>query len=264
MAGITLPKIIFRMNNDRSSCVAKPAAETWVYPLATVVLLGLTVIGFQLFYFRGMAYPGRPLTPPIKTLVIAHAAAMSLWMILAVTQPFLVARGNRRLHMTLGKIGAVLAAGVVVLGVKLGVASCRVAPPDLMYGSLTPKQFMSVPVLDAVLFALFVTAGVCWRKRPAAHKPMMFLATLTAVAAAISRIDSLNHLYAGTAGERLFGFFFFTVVAGVVFLVAKCVVFRSFDRWFAGGVAGLALWFWMATQIAPTPVWDAIAGVLLR
>ena len=93
---------------------------------------------------------------------------------------------------------------------------------------------------------------------------MMFLATLAAVAAAISRIDFLNHLYAGTAGERWFGFFFFTVIAAAVALVAKCVVFRAFDRWFAGGVAALALWCWMLTQIAPTPVWDAIAGVLLR
>lgn len=252
------------MNNSLPARPAKPAAETWFYSTATVALLALTVIGFQLFYFHGMAYPGRPLTPPIKTLVVTHAAAMSLWMILAVTQPVLIARGNRRLHMTLGKAGAVLAVAMVVLGVKLGIASCQVAPPGLMYGPLTPKQFMSVPVLDAVLFALFVTAGVLWRKRPAAHKPMMFLATLAAVAAAISRIDCLNHVYAGTAGDRLFGFFFFTVVAGAVFLVAKCVVFRAFDRWFAGGFAVLALWYGMATQIAPTPVWDAIAGALLR
>ena len=84
------------------------------------------------------------------------------------------------------------------------------------------------------------------------------------MAVAISRIDYLNHLYAGTVWKRLFGLFFFAVVAGAVFLVAKCVVFRKFDRWFAGGYAVLTLWFWLITQIAPTPVWNMIADALLR
>ena len=35
----------------------KPAAERYFYSVATLVLLGLVVTGFQLFYFRGMAYP---------------------------------------------------------------------------------------------------------------------------------------------------------------------------------------------------------------
>jgi hypothetical protein len=174
----------------------KPAVERYFYSIATVLLLVLTIAGFQHFYFHGKAYPGRPLTPPIKTLIITHGVAMSLWMMLAIVQSLLVAGGNRRLHMTLGRIAAVLAAGLVVLGIKLGIESTRVSPPDLMHGPLTPKQFMAVPVLDAVLFALYVAVGVWWRKRSEIHRPMMFLASLTAVAAAICR-----HCLAKTLGR---------------------------------------------------------------
>jgi hypothetical protein len=242
----------------------KPTGERYFYSIATVLLLVLTVAGFQHFYFHGRAYPGRPLTPPIKTLIITHGVAMSLWIMLAIVQPLLVARGNRRLHMTLGRIAAVLAGGLVLLGIKLGIESARVAPPDLMHGPLTPKQFMAVPVLAVVLFALFVAAGVWWRKRSEIHRPMMFMASLTAVAAAIARIDSFNHFYAGMIWQKLWGELFCTVIVGAVFLIAKCVVFRKFDRWFAIGYAVLTLWFLMIVQGAPTSVWDSIATFLLR
>ncbi len=242
----------------------KPVVERYFYPIATLLLLGLTMLGFQLFYFHSQMYPGRPITPPIKWLIITHAVAMSLWMVLAITQPFLIAGGNRKLHMTLGKVAAVIAVCLIGLGLKMGIASYKVAPPDLMYGPLTPKQFLIVPVGDIALFTLFVVAGVIFRKRPDIHKPLMFLASLAAVGAAISRMDFLNHLYMGTVWEKLFGFFFFTVVAGAVFFIAKCVMFRKFDRWFAVGFGVMTVWFLMITRGATTPVWDAIASFLLR
>jgi hypothetical protein len=241
----------------------RPAAERYFYAAATGLLLVLVLAGFQLFYFHGMMYPGQPLIPPIKGLLIAHGVAMSLWMLLAIAQPLLVAGGNRRAHMALGKAAAVLAVCLVALGLKLGIASTKVAPPDLMYGPLTPKQFMAVPVLTIVLFALFVTTGVLMRKRPDIHRPMMFLATMTAVGAAISRIDFFNHLYAGTIWEKLFGFLFVTVVIAGALVIAKCVVFRKFDRWLAAGFGVMVLWCLMIAQGAPTKAWDTIAGWLL-
>jgi hypothetical protein len=242
----------------------EPRAQRWFYTVATLLLLGLTLIGFHHFYFRGMAYPGRPLTPPIKTLVIAHSLAMSLWMLLALVQPFLVASGKRALHLALGRVGAVLAVVLVALGVKLGIAACKVAPPGMMFGPLDVRQFMAIPVCTGLLFGLFVAAGVLWRKRPAAHRPMMFLASLAAVSAAIARIDPLNRLYQGGVFDRIFGVFFFSVLIGALFLAARCLVAKRFDRWFAGGWAAFALWAVLVTQIAPTPLWDSVAGVLLR
>ena len=250
--------------NSAPNPTRKPAAERLFYSVATVLLLVLAVAGFQLFYFHGQAYPGRPLTPPIKTLIITHSAAMSLWMLLALVQPILVAVGHRRAHVTLGRVAAIIAVCLVVLGIRLGVAAERLATPGMMFGPLTPKQFMAVPVLTAVLFALFVAVGVLARKRPAVHRPMMFMASMTAVGAAVSRIDFFNHLYADTVFQKVFGDFFFTVVIAGVILLAKCIVSRSLDRWLAAGFCAHALWCIMVAQSAATPAWDAIAGFLLR
>lgn len=257
-----LEPILIRLKETMSP--NKPVAERYFYAVATLLLLGLVVAGFKLFYFHSQMYPGRPLTPPIKPLIITHGLAMSLWMLLSLTQPLLIATGNRRLHMALGMVGTVIAACLVVLGLKLGIAACKVTPPDMMYGPLTPKQFMAVPVLNIALFALFVTAGVIWRKRPDIHKPMMFLATLTAVTAAIARIEFFNHLYARTIWQKLFGDMFFVLVVGAVLVTAKCLIFRKFDRWLAAGYGVLVLWVLMIAQGAPTPAWDAIASFLLR
>ncbi|MEX1117719.1 MAG: hypothetical protein WEB60_02900 [Terrimicrobiaceae bacterium] len=242
----------------------RPFAERYFYSIASILLLGLTMAGFQLFYFHGQAYPGRPLTPQTKHLVVIHAVAMSLWMVISVIQPFLVASGNRRKHMALGRIAAFIAVALVVLGLLLAIAACKVAPPGLMYGALTPRQFMAVPVLNIVMFALFVAAGVFWRKRTEIHKPVMFVATLTAVAAAISRTDFFNHLYADTVWEKIFGVFVFSVVIAGLFFAAKCIVFRRFDFWFAVSCGMMAIGFLIIAQIAPTPAWDAIAGFLLK
>ena len=242
----------------------KPIAERYFYSAAVLLLLILVAVGFQLFYFHGQMYPGRPLTPPIKTLIITHGVAMLLWMLLSLTQPFLIANGKRRMHMALGKVAAVVALCLVFLGLELGIAACKVAPPGLMYGPLTPKQFMAIPVLNIALFAVFVAAGVGWRKRPEIHKPMMFMATLTAVTAAIARIDFFNHLYAGTIWQKIFGNLFFALVVGAVFVIAKCIVFRKFDRWLVAGYVLMVVWFLMIAQGAPTPAWDSIASLLLR
>src|SRR4051812_43633259 len=83
----------------------------WLYSMASLSLLVLTFVGFQLFYLQGKAYPGRPLTQPIRTLIIIHGCLMTAWMLLAVTQPLLVGAGRRRWHMKLGIFGVALATG---------------------------------------------------------------------------------------------------------------------------------------------------------
>lgn len=251
------------MTTPQASSPDKTAAERYFYSAASVLLLVLAVTGFQLFYFHGQAYPGRPLTPQIRPLVITHAVAMSVWMLLAVAQPLLVAQGKRRLHMAAGRAGALLAACLVVLGISLGIEAARVAPPGFMFGPMTAKQFMSVPVLSAVLFGIFVALGVLARKHAPAHRPAMFMASMTAVSAAVSRIDFFNHLFAGSVFERIFGVSFFSLVVAGLFFLAKCVVFRRFDRWFGAALAVLALWLFAMTQLAPTPAWDSVAVWLL-
>jgi hypothetical protein len=91
----------------------------------------------------------------------------------------------------------------------------------------------------------------------------MFLGTLAAAGAAVSRIDAINSLYLGTLFERLWGPFFGTLVIGAILLAMKAVLERRLDRPMAVGLAAMSLFFALAMQLAPTRAWAACASFLL-
>jgi len=259
------------MNNvETSSVAAQPVAARrsnpgrFLYAMFALTLVALMAWGFQHFYFHGRAYPGRPLTPPIRTLVILHGTAMAAWMLLFVAQPFLIATGNRRLHMNVGKIGAVIATAVVVLGLKLAIESTRVNPPEMKIWGLSPKQFMAVPVISIFIFGALVAAAVWNRRRPELHRALMLLATLSAMPAAVSRIDALSNLYHGTVWEKIFGPFLWTLAIALAFLIVKSVLKQKLNVTYALGCAGLIFTSAFVMWIAPTGAWDALATLLLR
>lgn len=233
------------------------------FAVVATILVALTLWGFAQFYLHGRAFPGRPLTPPIRTLIIAHAATMTAWMALLLIQSLLIVGRQARLHMMLGKAGAVLAAGIVVLGAKLGIEATRLAPTELRMSGLTPKQFLAVPIITITAFAVFVGLGLWQRRRPQSHRAMMLLATLAAVPAAVARIDPLNNLYVGTAWETAFGPFLWSVALLALLLILKRLMTGAIDRWYAVGSAALAAVFVLTPQVARTETWDWFAGVLL-
>jgi len=234
------------------------------YSGAAALLLVLMFLGFQQFYLHGKAFPNRPLAPPIRTLLITHGIAMSAWMVLLLVQPLLVANHKYRVHMTLGKVGAVLAACIFILGLKLGIDATRVSPPEVRLWNMPYKQFMAVPVISITIFAGFVTAGLLNRRRPEVHRPMMLLAALAAIPAALDRIDAISSLYRQTVWGTIFGPFFSSLVIGAVFLVVKWALTRKFDRYYAMGWAGLVVASAGIMKLATTEVWDGIASFLLR
>lgn len=234
------------------------------YSVAAAVLLVLTFLGFRHFYAHGQAYPGRPLTPPIRTLIIAHGSAMAGWMLLSLVQPLLIAGRNAHLHRKLGWLGAALALSILVLGWQLGIASTRVNPPELRIWGLPPRQFMIVPIVSVVVFAGFVLVGVLNRRRPDWHRPLMLLASLAAMPAAVSRIDFLSQLYVGTAWEKIFGPSLWTLAIGLAFLLVKWALTRKWDACFALGNVLLIVVAVLMMKLAPTPAWDAVASLLLR
>ena len=235
------------------------------YPSIGVLFLGLTLLGFQHFYFSGMSYPGRPITPPIRSLVIAHGLAMAGWILIFTLQPMLVAGRNIRAHMMVGRVAAFFAVLVFVLGMMLSVESTRVSAtvPGFVLWTLTSRQFMAVPMFTALFFGACAGIAVWKRKRPEIHRPMMMVGTLSALGAAVSRIDFLNNLYVGTGWERALGPFLFPTLLGLILLAVKCALTRKFDRWLAVGMTALLFMAVFTMPIARTPAWEAFAKLLV-
>jgi hypothetical protein len=242
----------------------KPARHRYFYSAAAIILLLLTVIGFRMFYLNLQAYPGRPLTPPIRLLLIVHGVLMTAWMLLSVAQPLLVAANRRRLHMKLGVFGTALAAAIVVAGYLVAVHAARVNPPDLKLFGLTQKEFLTVPLSSILAFGAFVLVGVLNRRRPEVHRPMMLMASLAAVSAALGRMPALNGWYAGTLLEHWFSAFLTTVLLGAVMFGLKCALDRRIDRWFAGALGAFTAGCIGASLVAKTDTWAGIATFILR
>jgi len=251
-------------NDPQVKVATSPNRARLFYFGVAALLLTLMLLGFQQFYLHGKAFPNRELAQPIRTLLILHGIGMSAWVLLFLVQPLLIVAGNRREHMMLGRIGAVLAACIVILGFRLGIESTLISPPDMRIWGLAPKQFMAVPIIGIMIFAGYVIVGVWNRRRPEVHRPLMLLATMAAMPAAVSRIDFISVLYHGTVWETVFGPFFGMLVIGAFFLVMKCLLTRSLNRWFAMGYAGLVVSSALIMQLATTSAWDHFASFLLR
>jgi hypothetical protein len=242
----------------------KPTHNRLFYSAAALTLLVLTFIGFRFFYLHMQACPGRPLTPPIHTLLIVHGVLMTAWMLLSVVQPLLVAANRKRVHMALGKFAAVLAVGIVIAGYLVAINAARVNPPDLKLFGLNQKEFLTVPLSGVVTFGAFVLVGVLNRRRPEVHRPMMLMASLAIVSAAMGRMPALNGWYAGTWLEHWFSAFVSMLALGGLMLVVKCALERRFDRWFAIAFGILAVVCVGASLVAKTAIWNQITSILLR
>lgn len=250
-------------DEPRVQVPTKPKRGRLFYTGAAALVLVLMLLGFQQYYLHGKGYPGRDIAPPMQTLVLLHAIAMTAWVVLFLVQPLLVASGNRRVHMAVGRFGAILAACVVVLGMWVAIQGAPLVPPEFRLWGLAPKAFNMFSVVTIVIFGVFVAVGVYYRRRPDIHRPMMLMATLIVIAAAVARIDPLNALYEGTALQTIFGPLLWTVALATLLLVVKWLITGSFDRWFAIGYACLVGSDLLVWRIANTEAWDRLATLLL-
>ncbi len=234
----------------------------YLYTAFAALLVVVTLVGFQQFYFHGRAYPAHPIPPPLKGILITHGLLMTGWITLFLLQPLLIVSGNRKMHITLGTVGAVLAAAMLVVGVYTPIATTRVEPDIVLWG-LNRHHFTAIPILSIVTFAEFVALGVWNRRRPEIHRPMMLLATLSIMAAPADRITGLPDLYAATIWGRIFGPFFIPLLIGVLFLVTKLALTRRFDRPFAAGFVALTVISVAILKFAATDAWLRFATMLV-
>jgi hypothetical protein len=156
---------------------AAPRSARWFYAGAAVAVLLMVFAGFApSFYLRPAAKPG------LSLRVVAHGTLFSSWIVLFLVQTGLVAAGRVRLHRRLGVAAALVAATMIATGpiMAVGLARRGQPPPD-------PLGFMLVILVDLFLFAVFVGAGIYYRGRPAVHKRLMLLGTISVLPPAISR-----------------------------------------------------------------------------
>ncbi len=143
---------------------------------AVMLLMAVTVfIGFAHSYFlAGMVRAKLP-----SPLVHVHGALFSLWVVLILTQVWLVAAKRVKWHMQLGIFGVFLAASMVIVGLATVVMAEK--------RNFAPPAIFTYDLMSILLFGVLVGWGYVARRDAGSHKRLMMLATLAIMAQALSR-----------------------------------------------------------------------------
>jgi len=241
--------------------VSRERIERMFYLVAGCLLLLIVAIGFQQFYLHGKANDGGSVTQRIMPLVVLHGIAMSVWIVLFVTQSSLIVSGNRKLHMSLGIAGAMLAALLVVLGSATAIASVHYNPDGYkhIWGA---RRFLSLMLTNILGFAVLAGMGLNYRRRPEVHRPMMLLATLfVAGPAALFRIPSVVGPIMSSM-HTIFAPWVPMLILGTLLVLIKWITTRSWDRYFAAGFAGIILACLLQELVSNTAWWYRLAGLV--
>jgi hypothetical protein len=151
------------------------------------IALGIAVLwGFGPTYFLRSFITTRDITPFIHV----HALLFISWVMLMIVQAVLVAAHRTRIHRQIGKLGTLLAAAVVLIGVLVPILAtpARVQAWEALPDPVARFAFVAGNASGPILFGLFVTAGFLWRRRAETHKRLMLLASIAIINAAVARI----------------------------------------------------------------------------
>jgi hypothetical protein len=153
------------------------------FPAMAVLLTVSMVAGFAHTYF----FAGIFRAPLPGMLIHIHGAVFTLWFVLLLTQSFLAASGRLGLHRQFGIAGIVLAAAMIPLGVMATAEFARRVAPTFP----RIRNATIMPITELVAFAVLVAAAFLLRRKPAAHKRLILLATIGIIPAATGRIESI-------------------------------------------------------------------------
>ncbi|HKS29129.1 MAG TPA: hypothetical protein VJS44_14975 [Pyrinomonadaceae bacterium] len=164
------------------SVITDRRRERLFYTGMAVAVLILVFVGFaRTYYLR--PYFG---TPSLTPLLHLHGLVFSSWLVLLLVQTSLVAAKRTDVHRRLGIAGAVVAVLMVIVGCATAIIRAKLVevPP----GSSSQLSFLTIPLGDMLVFSTLVGAGFYFRRRTAAHKRLMLLATVAILPAATARL----------------------------------------------------------------------------
>ena len=225
----------------------------------SVSLLLLTIAGFWPQYYRPLLF-GTRLEPLLEHWGFAlHSSASLGWMIAFAVQSILVWRGRTDLHRRFGPSMAAYGVVVIVLDLYAGVG---IEVHRLRHGEPLNRAaaFLFLVTRDLVMFGGFLAAAIAWRRRPALHGRLMFLATLSIAMVGFGRLVGRLLL----PEHRTL----FELVCLLPIALAMVHDWRTRGRVHGATVVGLVLFFvrlrYLNFGFGLTGAWQPIGQALLR
>jgi hypothetical protein len=210
---------------------------------AGIGLFGLAAIaiGFSTTYFIPMSRG----TFAAPAFVHIHGLSAFSWVTLLFAQALLIRGGRTRLHMKIGQAGLPLAIAIWGSGILTAAWAARRDLPS--QGAAAEASFMGT-VTGLSLFLAFVAAGYATRRRAAAHKRWMSLATMAVIWPAIFRWRHL--LPEMSRPDIVLGLFVADLPILVAMLRDRLRYGQVHPVWLAGGT------FWFVEQGLEVAIFD--------
>jgi hypothetical protein len=149
-----------------------------------LLLVAFVAAGFYVPYF---AYFPRFAVPGANWLLHVHVVALLLWVALLVIQPLLIRNRRRSLHRALGiatymlvPVIALTSIGVMAKQYREGEAAGLTAAANL--------ASLYVSAGEILLFTIFYSLAVAWRKRIALHMRYMIATGLVLITPSLARV----------------------------------------------------------------------------
>jgi hypothetical protein len=207
----------------------------------------LVFIGFSRTYFLKHFFD----TPSLPTLIHLHGLLFSLWIVLFFTQVFLISSHRVDVHRRVGLAVCILAIFMTIIG---PIVAIQVTKPGFRSGQPMPLQFLPIPFLNILAFAIFVASGYLYRRKPDTHKRLMLLATISLLPAAVSRIP-----LAFIPAHGPIAFYGLADLVLLVAIVYDAVAHRRLHPVYIWGTIVLVATQYLSVAIGPTSAWLSFA-----
>ncbi|MDH5630865.1 MAG: hypothetical protein OEY96_12000 [Gammaproteobacteria bacterium] len=168
----------------------------------------LTIIGFLPTYLGPMVSTGKE----FEMVFHLHGLFCALWLLLLLSQTFMIHSGNRAVHKKLGYASVVVAIGIFVTLQMVGLRSHELIALETGDADIS---FVITPFLDSLTFAALYIGAIYYRKKPDIHKRLMVLATILLLWVAWVRLR--HYLPPFPYAFELFGFIFGIIMPILVF-----------------------------------------------
>lgn len=254
--------------SDRPFAVA---IDRWIWVVMASFFIAIVLAGFipDSMMKIGMLRAGA--RPPFPLVMHLHAVLMGSFLLLLLAQSWLVASGRRDRHMWLGRIAFLLVPAIVVVGFLLVPAIYQ----QVWHGAQSAPEPMRAQLggllrlLDDIallqlrvgfVFPICIALALRARRSDNAfHKRMIFLATASALSAAI---DRMTWLPTTMPASPLSSDLYLLLAIAPMFLwdaIGHRGALKAYAAWLgvyvAFSVAVYLLW--------DTPAWHAIAPRML-
>jgi hypothetical protein len=174
------------MNTSLSTTAAVPGRRISIFIPLAVLMMVFAVVGFWDDYFRDLFFG----ETHARWRVHLHAAVSMGWLVLVALQAYFAMTRRVALHVAMGRWGMWFGVAVMVIG--LGFALLKVAERAAAEGAASVERQFTAPLVDMLVFSIFLGGAWITRRRPDYHKRFILLATTALVIAGVGRMPWFN------------------------------------------------------------------------